>query len=275
MTESGLHGSRRVAQPDGYAMAALLVAMSVMAVFLSIALPSWYTMAKREREAELVFRGQQYARAVTLFQRKMAGAYPPNLDILLNQKFLRKKYKDPITGADFQLVPVGDPRALQAGAAAVPGGRAGSAPPQRQGGPPVAAQQPQAGPFSGGGTVPGAGIQGVVSKSTAESMRLYNGRSHYNEWVFVGTSATTAAGAGAGVGGQGPGVPGGPAGIPGRGGQPQPGGRGVPQTGPGGRTGQPPPGGVPPGGRGGFNNPGFPPGGFGGGQQGVPGRGRF
>ena len=108
----------------GYAMAALLVGISVMGVVLSVVLPSWSTLARREREAELVFRGQQYARAVTLFQRKFAGAYPPNLDILLTQKFLRKQYKDPITNDDFQLIPVGDARAAgwRGGDAGRPGG---------------------------------------------------------------------------------------------------------------------------------------------------------
>ena len=254
-------------------MAALLVAISVMAVVLSAVMPSWYTMARREREAELVFRGQQYARAVTLFQRKFAGAYPPNLDILLTQKFLRKKYKDPITNDEFVLIPVGDPRALQAGAAATPGGRAGTAAPP-QGGPPLAAQQPgagRAGGVAGAAGAPGAGIQGVVSKSSDISLRVYNGRTHYNEWVFIATAASTAAGAAQGAGTQAPGIPGG---IPGRGGpgaspdgRPVQPGRGVPP--PGGRPG------FPPGGR-----PGFPPGAPPGMPPGFPfpggaGRGRF
>ncbi len=247
----------------GYAMAALLAAMSVMAVLISVAMPSWYTMAKREREAELMFRGQQYARSVTLFQRKFAGAYPPNLDMLISQKFLRKKYKDPMTNDDFQLVPVGDPAGLQAQASATPGGRAGSAPVQGRGGPPNSAQQPGA----RGAGVPGAGIQGVVSKSTEESLRLFNGRQHYNEWVFIGTAATTAAGAGGQQGAAGQ-IPGGPAGAPGpggpgRGGQ---GGRGGAQD--GGRGIQPP--GFPPGG----GRPGFPPGAPPGGGPGGA-RGRF
>jgi type II secretory pathway pseudopilin PulG len=256
----------------GYAMAALLVAMSVMAVFLSMAMPSWHTMARREREAELVFRGQQYARAVTLFQRKFAGAYPPNLDTLLSQKFLRKKYKDPITSDDFQLIPVGDAAALLAGGAATPGGLPGSAPQAGRGGPPLSAQQPQ--PQAGArGGVPGAGIQGVVSKSSETSLRLYNGRSHYNEWVFIATPASTAAGGG--TGGRAGAVGDGPiGGIPGRGG---PGGRGVsgpdgrpqPPGGPGGFRGGPPPGGrqgfPPPGGAQAPGMPGFP----------GPARGRF
>ena len=100
-------------------MAALLVAMSVMAVFMTVAIPVWNTQAKREKEAELVFRGEQYARAVMLYQRKFANALPPSLDILLNDQYLRKKYKDPITGGDFQLL---SGASVQANAG-VPGGQ--------------------------------------------------------------------------------------------------------------------------------------------------------
>src|SRR4029077_12756921 len=74
----------------GYAMAALLVAMSIMAVMMTVALPVWKQSAQREKEEELVFRGKQYVHAIALFQRKYVGAYPPNLKVLVDQKFLRK-----------------------------------------------------------------------------------------------------------------------------------------------------------------------------------------
>ena len=45
-------------------MAALLVALAVMSLMLSMALPVWHHAAQREREAELIFRGEQYARAI-------------------------------------------------------------------------------------------------------------------------------------------------------------------------------------------------------------------
>ena len=107
-------------------MAALLVAMSVMAVFMTVALPVWNTQAQREKEAELVFRGEQYARAIMLYQRKFANALPPSLDVLLNDRYLRKKYKDPITGGDFQLLSGASAQAN----AGVPGGQvAGSSGP--------------------------------------------------------------------------------------------------------------------------------------------------
>ncbi len=112
----------------GYAMAVLLVAMSLMAVMMTVAMPVWKQMSQREKEAELVFRGQQYARAIELMQRKMPGALPPNLDILVTQKFLRKKYKDPITGQDFDTV-----TPLQTAPAAAPGARAGRAREPRRG----------------------------------------------------------------------------------------------------------------------------------------------
>src|SRR6186997_1705668 len=86
----------------GYAMAALLVGMSVMAVLMSALLPVWTHMATREREEELIFRGKQYARAIGLFQRKFANTAPPSIDVLVEQRFLRKKYEDPITNDDFQ-----------------------------------------------------------------------------------------------------------------------------------------------------------------------------
>ena len=241
-------------------MAALLVAMGVMAVVLGTTLPVFSTMARREREAELVFRGQQYARAVTLFQRKYGNALPPSLDVLLNERFLRKQYKDPITGGDFQLVGPGSPELAEA---------VNSAPGQQQpgrGGPQIVQQQQQqqqrqqqsgrgmtsSNPLTQG-TAPG-GILGVVSKSKDTSLRLYNNRDKYNEWVFIATQMSQAAGGQGGT--QVPGGRGGAALGAGRGrrGEPPPDSRG--------RFGQPPPGGP----RGGFGGPGMGP-------QGQPARG--
>ena len=73
-------------------MVALLVALSIMGIMLSVALPAWNTRARREKETELIFRGQQYARAIALFQRKYGNASPPTIDVLITEHFLRKKY---------------------------------------------------------------------------------------------------------------------------------------------------------------------------------------
>src|SRR5438477_11480401 len=73
---------------NGYAMAVLLVAISVMAVMLTVAMPVWKQMAQREKEAELIFRGQQYAGAIGLFEQKYANTPPPTLDVLVQVRFL-------------------------------------------------------------------------------------------------------------------------------------------------------------------------------------------
>lgn len=164
----------------GYAMAALLVGMSVMAVLMSALLPMWSHMAIREKEEELIFRGRQYARAIGLFQRKYANTAPPTIDVLVEQRFLRKKYKDPITNDDFQPI-YANQQAIQA-----PGGGPSASRPGQ--GATLSTPAPQTTIQAGfGGT--GAGVQGgvigVTSKSKDESIKIYNGRSRYNEWAFV------------------------------------------------------------------------------------------
>ena len=93
----------------GYAMAALLVSLGVMMLLMSVAMPVWRHQAQREKEAELIFRGEQYARAINHYQRKMGpGNFPPSIDVLVQQRFLRKKYKDPMTeDGEFEIIPVG------------------------------------------------------------------------------------------------------------------------------------------------------------------------
>jgi hypothetical protein len=205
---------------------------------------------KREREAELIFRGEQYARAIEIFQRRNGG-FPQSLDVLAKTRAIRKLYKDPITGEDFQPVFVGQ---MIGGAPVAPGQQGRGAQPGRggMGGAPTArgalgeglarANQARGGatpsPFTGGGIAPeGVGragtpgiaaagpIIGVVSKSTGDSLRLYNGRGKYNEWAFVAVAMTQQAGAPTGA--QQPGVPG-------RGGPPGPGRGGRQGIGPGG-----------------------------------------
>src|SRR5947208_3618534 len=160
----------------GYAMAVLLVTLSVMAIVLTVAMPVWKHAGQREKETELVFRGQQYVHAIGLYQRKHGpGVLPPNVDALLNEHYLRKKFKDPITNGDFQILIQGQ---------ATPGtpstgtgrGAAGVAGRGATGGPGQAAPTTQPGQSGQGGR--GAGVIGVASKSSASSIRIYNGRTH-------------------------------------------------------------------------------------------------
>ncbi|HEX7136481.1 MAG TPA: type II secretion system protein [Vicinamibacterales bacterium] len=273
----------QVNRDAGYAMAALLVSISIAAVMMAAVMPVWKQMARREKEEELIFRGLQYARALRLFGMKYANASPPNLDVLVEQRFLRKKYKDPITNDDFQPVlagqalpgtPVpGQPNAGRGQPNAGRGQSPNSSLTASPGANPSGPGQPGASPFAptnsfGPSARPGApsqpgttgrgfspigtpgagatgGVIGVVSKSKDQSIRLYNGRSHYNEWAFVSTPQVQAPGAGGPGGRGGRGGPGGnnpanptspfstpgPFNGPGRGGP----GRGTNPAGPGGR----------------------------------------
>jgi type II secretory pathway pseudopilin PulG len=252
-------GNRPLRSEAGYAMAALLVGLAVMSVLMSMALPVWSHMAKREKEEELIWRGKQYARAVGLFQRKYANTYPPTVDILVEQKFLRKKYRDPVTNDDFQLIPAGGgsptpglpPGRGGGGRGAQPGQPAQPRQPRQPAQPGQAGQAGFSGAITmtagagGSGTTANAagagqlnlGIAGVVSKSKDPSIKIYNGRQKYNEWTFVyvqtaqtigGTGGNPAAGNPllGGPGSQFPGGRGGPMGPGGRGAPLNPGGRG-------------------------------------------------
>jgi type II secretory pathway pseudopilin PulG len=185
-------------------MAALLVGMSIMAILMGAALPVWNRQAQREREEEYLFRAHEYARAVMKFRQRIANTNPPSVDVLVQQRFLRRKYKDPITGDDFQLVyqtagagiQPGQPGNATPGGVVLPG--AGGAPAGAGGAP---GGFGSVGSAPGGGTstsgafgtpsagtgapVPGAGIIGVVSKSKATSIKIYNGRTRYDQWAVT------------------------------------------------------------------------------------------
>ncbi|MEW6681857.1 MAG: type II secretion system protein [Nitrospirota bacterium] len=75
----------------------------------------WVTMMKREREAELLFRGHQYRRAIASYVESVPGArqYPLRVEDLLkdprnSKRHLRAAYTDPITGGPFFAVPCRD-----------------------------------------------------------------------------------------------------------------------------------------------------------------------
>ena len=192
-------------QQDGYAMVVLLVALSIMAIMMTAVMPVWHQTAQREKEAELVFRGEQYARAIGLLQRKSVGALPPSIDFLVEQRFLRKKFKDPITNDDFAVVLLSV--AAPGARGGQPGGQSATAPASGRGAPTGAAPSGAAGSGTPGAPA-GAGITGVTSKSKETSIRLYKGRNHYNEWLFTFTPPAPVGGAagqrGAGPPGAGP-----------------------------------------------------------------------
>ncbi|HEV2386345.1 MAG TPA: hypothetical protein VGS20_03720 [Candidatus Acidoferrales bacterium] len=76
---------------------------ALMIIAAAVAVPSLITQNRRQKEALMIWRGQQYARAIGLFYRK-TGRFPHDLDELEhgvgNVHFLRKAYKDPMNTED-------------------------------------------------------------------------------------------------------------------------------------------------------------------------------
>src|SRR5580704_3105401 len=71
------------------------------------------TEGKREKEKEMIWRGQQYTRGIKLYYRKL-GRFPNSLDDLTkpkigNIRFMRQAYKDPMNKEDgsWRLIYVG------------------------------------------------------------------------------------------------------------------------------------------------------------------------
>ena len=93
---------RRTGSQDGYVLLAILFALTLLVIALSAAAPRAAKAIQRQKEAELIRRGEQYALAIRRFYKKF-GRYPSDLDQLENTnniRFLRRKYLDPITGKD-------------------------------------------------------------------------------------------------------------------------------------------------------------------------------
>ncbi len=106
--ESDFKGKRN--PESGYALLAIFAMAATAAVLLYMQLPRQAFEAQREREQQLIDRGRQFSRAIELYVRKY-NRFPVDLDALektQNLRFLRRKYKDPLTGKDeWRLIHVG------------------------------------------------------------------------------------------------------------------------------------------------------------------------
>jgi type II secretory pathway pseudopilin PulG len=100
----------------GFTYVALLAAIVIIGISLGSATKYWQSISLRDKEEELIFRGDQYYRAIERYYFSIPGRmqYPQSMDELLKdsrtpqgKRYLRQKYKDPVTGEDF--VEIRDP----------------------------------------------------------------------------------------------------------------------------------------------------------------------
>ncbi len=87
---------------EGYVLLFAIFLIALLTIALAVAAPKMARSIQRDRDLETFERGMQYRRAIQLYYRKF-HAYPPNVEALVNTndiRFLRKKYKDPMTGQE-------------------------------------------------------------------------------------------------------------------------------------------------------------------------------
>ena len=94
---------------SGFALLLVFVMAAAISITLYMEVPRIAFESQRAKEQMAIDRGLQYQRAIQLFYRKY-HLYPQTLDDLettRNIRFLRHRYKDPLTGKDFRLLHVG------------------------------------------------------------------------------------------------------------------------------------------------------------------------
>jgi type II secretory pathway pseudopilin PulG len=94
----------------GAVLLTVLVAIAILGLSAGIAGSSWRSVMQRAREQELLFRGDQYRRAIVSYHA-VRGGYPRRLEDLLKDpralhvlRHLRRLYLDPMTGRAFETI---------------------------------------------------------------------------------------------------------------------------------------------------------------------------
>jgi hypothetical protein len=88
----------------GYALLVVIFLVTVLLLSTMVVATNILTEGRREKEKEMIWRGNQYARGVKLHFRK-TGRFPTTLDDLTKPKlgslrFMRQAYKDPMNKED-------------------------------------------------------------------------------------------------------------------------------------------------------------------------------
>lgn len=87
----------------GYALLFVVFMVATIIIAAAAAAPSVLTEGRREKEAEMVWRGEQYERAIGMYYQKF-GKYPTKVEDLTHQtngvRFLRQAYTDPMNKDD-------------------------------------------------------------------------------------------------------------------------------------------------------------------------------
>lgn len=204
----------------GYTLLLVLFIAAVMLIGASVAVPRLIIQARRQREALMIWRGRQYARAIGLYYHK-TGHFPHDLEELekgvAGVHFLRQAYKDPMntddgswrliylgeggqligslrwhTLAEYQAAEMGVQLPGEGGGqgATGPTGKTGTptGPGTGAGGSGEPSQQPKE-PLQtrvlNEGDMVGGNLIGVASKANGKSVKVFMGADNYRDWEFI------------------------------------------------------------------------------------------
>ncbi|MDR3763465.1 MAG: type II secretion system protein [Acidobacteriota bacterium] len=209
----------------GYMLLVLMIAVAIIFIGLSGAVYNVHRMILRDREVEMIHRGEQYERAIKRFYRKN-GRYPSSIDQLENfnkLRYLRRRYTDPMAAdgqwkivrpSDIRITATGvtpvasttstsgssgsdsssqDPSgngSSQAGSGSSSSGSDSSQSGSLSSGSSSGSSGSSSGSLLGGnnptnGQVLGGDMYGVVSKSKKEGFHSYGGKTKFSEWFFI------------------------------------------------------------------------------------------
>lgn len=105
----------KISNQKGVALMGVLVAVVILGLMSGIAGSTWKTVVQRAKEQELLWRGNQYRKAIESYYKTAhagaVGTLPNSLDSLVKDarsavilRHLRKLYLDPMTGEDWVLI---------------------------------------------------------------------------------------------------------------------------------------------------------------------------
>jgi len=211
--------SRPGQDETGHLLVGLMVLVAVMLIMLAVTGQTWSFIMRRDNEAEMIFRGEQYIRALEFFQKENSG-FPNDIKVLAQKgphrhRYIRKLYSDPMakdgkwgllylspTGAGFVNIYASPSAADMAFAAgglgedtegegegfgsgpAAPGGKMSKKGVQQ--GPPKNYTQFTGEQFKAmGGELTGLPIVGVVHKKKETGLKLYRNMASLNDWAFT------------------------------------------------------------------------------------------
>ena len=104
-----LHQIARLRRQGGFSLLELMIAMFILIILLSVAIPTYQRSVQQARETVLKENLWQMRKAIDQYASDK-GKYPPSLDSLVEGKYLREMPMDPILEkAEWETVTGEDP----------------------------------------------------------------------------------------------------------------------------------------------------------------------